>query len=105
MYAARPKAAAPTINAIGTADSRELPKVMVPPVLWALIVDPNDSHDMRDPADAAEPILNADATDPTDPIDRAEPTEPMLRTDPRLAIDRREPSEAMDHFERCTSAR
>lgn len=105
VYSDSPSAAAPTIIAIGTADSRETPKVMVPPVECALMVDPSESQDMRDPAEAAEPILNAEATDPTDPIDRADPTEPMLKTDPRLATDSRDPSDAMDHFDRCTPAR
>jgi hypothetical protein len=52
------------------------------------MTDPNDSDDMIEPADRAEPMLKADP---------AEPTEPMLRADPVEATDSTEPVDPMLH--------
>jgi hypothetical protein len=59
---------------------------------------------MIDPSDTAEPIENAEATDPIDPIESADPTEPIDSTEPREPIESNESSDQSDHFEPDRSA-
>jgi len=54
---------------------------------------------MIDPSDTAELIENAEATDPIDPIESADPTEPIDSTEPREPIESSESSDQSDHFE------
>jgi hypothetical protein len=54
---------------------------------------------MIDPSDTAEPIEKAEANDPIDPIESADPTEPIDSTEPREPIESSESSDQSDHFE------
>lgn len=76
-----------------------VPWDMTAPVLWELITEPSDSHDIIAPAEAAEPMEKTDANDDTEPRDRAEPTEPILSTEPTEPMESSDPSEASDHFD------